>query len=100
GVVLTAWSCAAVGSQGLREWVSMLNAPSTDFAPEHMGNLRALGIRFGFSVAIVAALIALGSFGVVLWRGALADKFASAILLSLLVSPHTYRYDFALLAIA
>jgi hypothetical protein len=99
GLVLALWSFAAIGPQGVRDWFDLLRAPSTDFEPQAMGNLRALSLHFGFAAAALAALVALTCFGIVLRKASLAEKFSAAILVGLLVSPHTYRYDFSMLAI-
>lgn len=99
GLALALWSFAAIGPQGVRDWFDLLRAPSTDFEPQAMGNLRALSLHFGFAAAAVATLLALACFGIVLRNASLAPQFSAAILVGLLVSPHTYRYDFSMLAI-
>jgi hypothetical protein len=64
-----------------------------------MANLRAVRLQLGLAPAVLSGALTLASFGLVLRRGSFADKFSAAILTSLLLSPHTYRYDLSLLAI-
>ena len=99
GLALALCSFAAIGPQGVRDWFDLLRAPSTDFEPQAMGNFRALYLHFGFTAAAVAALAALACFGIVLRSAPMAQQFSAAILVGLLASPHTYRYDFSMLAI-
>jgi hypothetical protein len=96
---LAAAGAAAVGRSGLRQWLELVRAPSSDIWPDRMGNLRALGLHFGTASAVIAAVCALVCFAVVLRRGPFPAKFSSAIWTALLFSPHTYWQDYSLAAI-
>lgn len=99
GILLAAVSVAAVGLDGIGQWIRLLDAPSTDYKPEVMANVRALGLQFGPAAGLVAAVFACVCFAVVLWRGSLSDRFSAAVLCSPLLSPHTYGHDFSLIPI-
>jgi hypothetical protein len=99
GAVLGLISLAMVGTRGMRQWLDLLQAPTTDSTPMLMGNVRALGLHFGSSAVVGAAVAALICFLILLKRGRLADQFSAAILVGLLLSPHTYRQDYCLMAI-
>ncbi len=99
-LVLTGISLAAVGSRGVEQWFALLRAPSTDYQPGSMVNVRALALHWGAAAGIAAAAIAALGLGLVLRRGSFQQKLAASLLASLLLSPHTYSYDLSLLAIA
>jgi Glycosyltransferase family 87 len=99
GLGLAVFSLAAVGPQGVREWIALLQASSTDFLPENMFNLRAVGLHFGWTAAAACAVLVLVAFGFVLRRNSFSDQVSAAVIVGMLVSPHTYRYDLSLLAI-
>ncbi len=99
GGLLAAVSFAAVGPAGIREWVAMLQSPTTDALPDRMGNVRAMGLHFGSTAGIIAAAAAVAALGAALWKGSATQKFSAALIASLLLSPHTYGQDFATLAI-
>lgn len=93
-------SFALVGSRGMLQWVDLLRSPTTDFAPQLMGNVRALGLRFGVPAGALLAVVVLISFGLILGKSeSLSGRFAAAILAGLLLSPHTYWQDYSLAAI-
>lgn len=100
GSMLGIISLALVGVQGVHEWILLLRAPSTDIGPQVMGNIRALAIHLGKPAAIAATFAGLGSFAFILKRGSFSEKFAAAIIMGLLLSPHTYPQDYSLLPIA
>lgn len=99
GGALAAISLALVGPAGVRQYLKLLEAPSTDFMPHIMGNVRALGLQYGPAAALAAAVLTLAGFALILWRGILVEKFSAAILTALLLSPHTYWQDYSLAAI-
>jgi len=99
GAMLTLLSLALVGTRGFAQWIDLLRAPTTDAVPYLMGNVRAIGLHWGTPAAILAALVAVVSFGLVLKRGSFTEKFAAALFVGLLLSPHTYLQDYSLLAI-
>lgn len=99
GALLALISFAMVGMQGMEHWLDLLRAPTTDYAPMLMGNLRALGLQWGWLTAAAAAGAALVCFVVILQGQRTADQFSAAILIGLLLSPHTYCQDYSLLAI-
>ena len=83
----------------MRDWIDLVRAPSSDLVPELMGNVRALGLHFGAAAGTIAGLAALICFAVALRRGGLSEKFSAAVLVALLLSPHTYWQDYSLLAV-
>ena len=99
GVLLAALSAAAVGRNGIVQWIRLLAAPSTDYKPETMANVRAIGLHFGPAAGVAAAVFACVCFAAVLWRGSLEDRFSAAALCSPLLSPHTFGHDFSLIAV-
>jgi alpha-1,2-mannosyltransferase len=100
GLALSLFSLALVGFQGTREWVGLLQAPTTDFAPDLMGNLRALGIHWGVFPAAFAGIVTVAAFSTVLVRRtSFAGMFSAALLTGLLLSPHSYMQDYSVLAI-
>jgi len=99
GGALAMISFALVGRQGMSQWLDLLRAPTTDEAPLLMGNARAFGMHFGETAGLMVAAGALACFLMVLKRNSFMDQFTAAILLGLILSPHTYRQDYSLMAI-
>ncbi|MEO5926641.1 MAG: glycosyltransferase family 87 protein [Bryobacteraceae bacterium] len=99
GALLAGLSLALVGIDGIEQWIDLLRAPTTDFRPEVMGTIRALGLQFGGPVAWAAGVIALGAGVFGFLRGSYGDRLSIALLLALLLSPHAYWADYASLAI-
>ncbi len=99
GGVLAAVSFLAVGPAGVRQWLNLLEAPSTDFLPHIMGNARALGLNLGAAAGVASVAGALACLAVVLRWGSFGEKFSAAVLACLLLSPHTYWQDYSLAAI-
>ena len=93
-------SLAAVGRSGFQEWIALVQAPSSDYLPHIMGNVRAVGLQLGAVAGGVAALVVVASFTVILLRGCWADRISAALLAALLLSPHTYWQDYSLAALA
>ncbi len=98
--VLAALSVWAVGPAGVRSYIGLLQAPTTDYVPQAMGNLRALWLYFGPAVGVIASILVLGSFLTALRWGSPPDKLAATLLAGILVSPHTYPQDYSLMALA
>ncbi len=92
-------SFLSLGIHGVREWMGLLRQPYQDYGPDTMGNLRALGLHFGPAAAYLAGGLVLACLGLILWRGSWNQKMSAAVLAGLLLSPHTYPYDFSLLAV-
>ncbi|HZS49682.1 MAG TPA: glycosyltransferase family 87 protein [Bryobacterales bacterium] len=97
---LAALSIAALGTAGLRDWILLLRSPFSDYMPETMCNWRGLARHLGPAPAAAAAIFILGSVVIILCRASDAEKVLAALVASLLLSPHTYHYDYALLAVA
>jgi len=100
GGMLALLSFALVGSRGVLQWLELLQAPSTDSVPMLMGNTRALGLHFGPWAGMLGAGVAVACFGVILKCNSSVDKLTAAIVVGLLLSPHTYCQDYSLLAVA
>jgi hypothetical protein len=99
GSALAVLSFAMVGTAGVREWIHLLQGPATDFAPAGMGNLRALALHLGTAAGAIATAMAVIAFGIILRAGSFRDKFSAALIVALLLSPHTYLHDYSLLAL-
>ena len=99
GASLSVLSFALIGTRGLRQWIDLLHAPSTDSVPHLMGNIRAVSLYFGPAAAIACALVTVVSFVIVLKYGGFVDQFLSGLLVALVLSPHTYQQDYSLLAV-
>jgi hypothetical protein len=89
----------SVGVTGFREWYGLLHQPYSDYRPETMGNLRALARHFGPGLAVLAGGLTVICLGLVLRRGSLNQKLSAAVLAAMILSPHTYAYDFSLGAV-
>jgi len=98
--LLLAASFVLVGVQGFRQWVELVQAPSSDITPYVMGNIRALNIHFGPVAAAGAMLVIIVCCYFVARRGSLTDKVSAALLAALLISPHTYLQDYSLASVA
>lgn len=93
GAALAAISFLMVGPGGVAEWRELLAANTTDFAPETMATLRAIGLQTSV-VFTVAAAIAIGVAFVRACRAqALEQALPIAIVASMLLSPHAYLQD-------
>ena len=99
GTLLALFSFILVGPRGVQDWIGLLQEPGTDLVPPLMLNVRALGLYWGAPVAFLAALVAAISFGAVLKTGPFVEKVGAALLVGLLLSPHTYLQDYSLIAI-
>jgi hypothetical protein len=97
---LAALSFAAVGPAGVREYLELVRRPSSDFLPETMGNVRALGLQWGTAAGVAAALLVVVCFGIVIRKGSWHARTAAALFTALLLSPHTYCQDYSLAALA
>jgi hypothetical protein len=97
--LLLAVSFVLVGAQGFRQWVELVQAPSSDITPSVMGNIRALNIHFGPVAAAGALLVTIVCCYFVARRGSLTDKVSAALLAALLLSPHTYLQDYSLASV-
>lgn len=93
GLILAAISFLMVGAGGVAEWRELLAANTTDFAPETMATLRAIGLQTSVLLAIVPAI----AIGIALIRacgsGVLEEALPIAIVASVLLSPHAYLQD-------
>jgi len=88
-----------------RSYIAVLTNPALEAlnpSPQMMVNTLAIAVNFGLDFAAVKALLALGVLAAVLLipRNAPLDRwFWTAVCGSLLLSPHTFEYDVALLLI-
>ena len=76
---LALFSVALVGPSGVMDWVGLLQAPSTDFVPDLMVNVRSLGLHWGSTWGVIAATAATLSFGAVLKHGLMMEKLSAAL---------------------
>lgn len=100
GLTLAAISFLMVGTHGIAEWRELLAASTTDFGPESMATLRAVGLQTSVAFAIPAAI----AIGVAFVRACRSQAFEQAlpiaIVSSVLLSPHAYIQDASSFAIA
>lgn len=93
GLVLAAVSFVMVGPSGVAHWRELLAAGTTDYSPETMATLRAVGLQTNILLAILPAI----AIGFALFRacqaGALNRALPIAIVASVLFSPHAYFQD-------
>ena len=99
GIALAGVSVALVGFHGIQEWLELLAAPTTDFYPENMGTVRALGLQFGTPTAFAAGAIALAAGVFAFLRANYLNRLSIILMLALLLNPHAYWGDYALLSI-
>jgi hypothetical protein len=99
GMALAAMSVALVGIHGIAEWLELLNAPTTDYHPEVMGTVRALGLQFGSVTGWTAAIIAVSAAAIAFSKADYMQRLSILLLLTLLLGPHAYWGDYALLTI-
>jgi hypothetical protein len=92
-------SVATVGASGVRDWVVLLRTPYSDYKPQWMGNLRALNLHFGAGISLGAGLIVVCCVAYLLYRGSFEEKFSASLIGAQILSPHTYLYDYFILAI-
>lgn len=93
GVLLAAISFLLVGPGGVAEWRELLGANTTDFAPETMATLRAIGLQTSIALTILPA-IAIGVAFVRACRSRVLEQaLPIAIVASILLSPHAYPQD-------
>jgi hypothetical protein len=99
GTALALLSFLPVGWPGLREYFALMQDPTTDIAPDLMGNIRAIALRFGTPGGVIAAVAAIASLAIALSKGTWYGRVTSASLAPLLLSPHTYWQDYSLIAL-
>jgi hypothetical protein len=97
--VLGVVSFAAIGVNGFREWLAVLQAPYSDYLPQSMGNLRALSKTFGMGAAAAAMLVLLPCLLLILFKGSFHQRFSAMILGAILLSPHIYWQDYSLVGL-
>lgn len=100
GLILAAISFLMVGTAGVAEWRELLGANTTDFAPDTMATLRAIGLQTNIALAIAPAI----AIGVAFLRacraGVIERALPIAIVASVLLSPHAYLQDASSFAVA
>ncbi|MEP6960971.1 MAG: glycosyltransferase family 87 protein [Acidobacteriota bacterium] len=99
GMALAGASFLLVGIQGTQQWFDLLRAPTTDLFTADMANFRALSVRLGLPLTVFAGMMVLASGAVTLTRGTYMERLSVLLVLSLLLSPHTYWQDYSLLSI-
>ena len=99
GTALALLSFLPVGWPGLREYIVLMQDPTTDIAPGLMGNIRAVALHFGTPAGVIAAVAVVLCLGIALWKGTWYGKVTSTSLAPLLLSPHTYWQDYSLIAL-
>ncbi len=99
GLLMAFASFTMVGVEGVKQWFLLLRAPTTDMLPELMGNLRAIAIHCGWTLAAAAAIVTIVAGLFVLRHGQYCDKLSVCILSTLLLGPHIYAQDYSLAAI-
>jgi hypothetical protein len=93
GLVLALISFVMVGPSGVAEWRELLAANTTDYAPETMATLRAVGLQTSIVLAILPAIVIGVAFVRACLARALDQALPVAIVASVLLSPHAYLQD-------
>ena len=96
-------SVAMVGTRGVRSYVAMLRNPNLEWlspSPQFMISFQGMAANLGIHglagrLAIVATVLVV--WGLATWRAPLWRLFAATATASLLVAPHAYGYDGAML---
>ncbi len=100
GVVLAGISFLMVGSSGVAQWRELLAAGTTDYSPETMATLRAIGLQTSPILAMLPAI----AVGIALIRACqsrdIDRALPIAIIASVLLSPHAYVQDASLFVVA
>lgn len=99
GAVLAGVSLAMVGFSGFLEWRELLNSPTTDFTPEGMTTLRAIGLQTHIGVAILLAVGVIVALYQACQSKSIERAVPVAIVASLLLSPHAYAQDASTFAV-
>lgn len=100
GFTLAAMSFGLIGWNGVEQWWQLLQAPSTDYNPIEMANIRGMYLLYGgVPAGLLSAMIAV-SGGFLLWKGDWRNRYAAALLMGPLLNIHTFLYDYSLAAIA
>jgi hypothetical protein len=100
GLLFMVVSLSMVGPAGLVQWRILLASASTDYVPQGMPTLRAIGLQTNAWVAIVAACLVAGSLFLA-WRNRSLNRLlALTIIASVLFSPHAYVHDTAVFTVA
>jgi hypothetical protein len=99
GAALAAISVAIVGPAGVRQFIDLLQAPTTDYYPSYMGNIRAVSMNFGPEFAWFVGIFAVGTAILVFYREGYYERLTVCLMLPLLLGPHVYWCDYCLLAI-
>ncbi len=96
---LAATSLLMVGTTGFIQWRELLGATSTDYAPEGMATLRAIGLHTHVGVAILLALGVIAALFRTCQSGDMERALPVAMVASLLLSPHAYAQDASTFAV-
>lgn len=100
GLLFLFVSFCMVGSAGFVQWQTLLASASTDYVPQGMPTLRAIGLQTNAWVAIFAGCLVAGGL-LLTWRSRdMNQLMALAIIASVLCSPHAYVHDIAVFAVA
>jgi hypothetical protein len=98
GSALALLSFLPVGWSGFKEWIALVQDPSTDIAPGIMGNIRTVALHFGTLAGVIAGTAVVACLGLALWKGSCYRRITAASLAPILLSPHTYWQDYSLIA--
>lgn len=100
GLLFLSVSFWMVGPAGLVQWRTLLASASTDYAPQGMPTLRAIGLQTNGWVALFGGCLAAGGL-LLAWRSRDMNRLvAAAVIASVLFSPHAYVHDVAVFAVA
>lgn len=93
-------SVAVVGVAGNAVWLRHALSPRTDMLPERMVNVRAVAVVVGPAGAAAVTILTLTAFAWILSRRRARETLPAAICISVLLGPHTYVHDLAVLTVA
>lgn len=100
GLTLAAISVALIGWNGVDQWVQLLQAPSTDYNPIEMANVRGMYLLYGAMPASLLSAVIVVSGGLLMWKSDWRNRYAAALLIGPVLNVHTFYYDYSLAAVA
>ncbi len=106
GAALAAFSVLLAGPAGLREYVNLLTRKDIQTlspSPEMMVGFNSIAVNAGLDLLAVKVILFAAGIALVLWSARKARDeaqwFWTAVIGSMLLSPHTYEYDLSSLLI-
>lgn len=100
GLAWATVSLLLVGPAGLKQWAELLSAGTTDYGPETMATLRAIGLRTNVWAGGLAAAVTAAALAFACRSGDWQRALPASIAASMILSPHAYVQDAAIFSVA